>query len=384
MSKRSRTVRSKRMVQAGAVVLIALAAAVFVLPVSRLLRPEPPKLSTTTRVDPGPDSTTESRFVDSSEMSRALALSNPRTDITPAATLTPDAPDESGTETTTDDPVVAQTSPGGWAYLGSVISPRNAYALLRTDSGQFYLQKGSKRDGRTLTEIHPDHVILKDDSGAETSISLLPPTVTWPERGPGRMNPTTGATAMGAPTAPGANLAVNAKPNGPLYGAGRPELFQARPTGVQPPIRTPPTVIVNSGEVSDPNFAHERLQELVGKVSAGDFDPDYVESMLREIGLPEGASVEEQVEMLGKMGVTPKTNPDFYKNLMEYNQSIGNTQGMKLDVSNEEREQVLRELQEQGLSPEEQMKVLEEKGLMQPETPEQREQRLKEEEAARQ
>ena len=361
---RSAARKQTRLWQVAGVALVLLALALVLLPVSGALAPDVPTIKPAVRAATPPPAPTISTDSISGAASILSAL-NPRTPITPPETQTPDAGDEhAATEPATDetqpDAAPAPAPTIQWGFLGSIVSPKTTYALVRIGGTgeQALMALNDVREGWTLKEVYADHIIMASQAGELVRIDLLPPTHTWPQFGPGKIPEsaiTTGAApssvARPAPTPgvqlhPAATAAAGAaigQPFGP-----KTDGIVIRPYDERPPIILPPGTPASI----DPIL----LEALISKVARGDAEPTWVVDSLKSMGLDPNASLQEKIEFFDKINVPYEGNSDFIDNLDQ----IASTPVTRKDLegmSEQQRAEVLaREDAERERAREEQRK----------------------------
>lgn len=361
--------RKTRLAQVGALLVLALAVGLFVLPVSGMLKPEAPRLEIKTAAA-GSAATNASDGSQTVEASaRVLAALNPRVQREKPVSATPQP-----TTPTQPDPNAAATEPAPvpasatieWAYLGSIVSPKKVFALVRAGGSgeQLLMAVNDTREGRTLEEVYLDHIILSDGEGLYYRVDLLPPTQVWPEYGPGRLPANAvagaagaaGAGGRGAAVAPGAaksniktaSKASPAKPNwggssGPAAvtsvsgapgssgsngGAGdrAPAWASQLPPGMDyktvnaetlAKLGIDPNAYAEGGPRPRDDYDPVELESLMRKVEANDYDPEWVATTIESLGLPRDSTFDEKVGFFKELGITVESNLEFIKKVEE-------------------------------------------------------------------
>lgn len=380
--------RKTRLAQVGAVLVLALAVGLLVLPVSGMLKPEAPRLDVKTAPSGASTATTTDSSQTVEASARVLAALNPRVqrEKPVAATPPPTTPQPDATATPTTEPAPTPANAAiEWAYLGSIVSPKKVFALVRAGGTgeQLLMAVNDTREGRTLEEVYLDHIILSDGEGNYYRVDLLPPTQVWPEYGPGRLPASAiagaggaAAGARGAAVAPGgaksnvktASKASPAKPNwgGAAGPAGAVTSVSGAPgssgaAGDRAPAwaaQLPPGMdykTVNAETLAklgiDPNqYAQEggprprddydpvELESLMRKVEANDYDPEWVATTIESLGLPRDSTFDEKVGFFKELGITVESNLEFIKKVEEATGGGKKNENTSNDAERAERE----------------------------------------------
>lgn len=368
MSSRQSTKRNMRAAQIGAILLAAGACAIFTLPIANALSPEPAVFVEPTSASGNNQGNTSETGLDLAAAAQTLEGMNPRERVEAPISTTANSDVVIETTLASEDDQPEATAPIEWAYLGSVVSPSKTYALMRMagTGEQMLMAKGSMRHDYTLQDVFPDHVILADTNGAEFRVDLLPPTQSWPEYGPGRMPPT---AAAGGSVANGA-----ARPSTQVKKITIPvnvaTTAKAPPTrsGAQPAVNQAASVVsreYGATGVPLPNlhtFNFDDLGIVMTKVLAKDYDPHWVDEMLRSWGLPDDANFDQRLEFFEKLNLSMDQNGEFIKAIEEIATRPDKGSNPQSNLTEEQKKEINEAIQRDSLDAE--AKEKEERELM--------------------
>ncbi len=348
MTRRQEDQRAIRVAQAAAIVAAAGAVVLAVGPISNFLAPQVP--STSTARSAGTDASVAvpgGRVVTTASAADALSLANPRT-LRPAPDKPVVEPDPIPTDTAIadiDEPAIDESAgpTGEWLYIGSIVSAKNSYAWFTIDGVQFLLARGASRDGRVLSEVHADHVVLAFDDGSSERIDLLPPNRAWPEPGmraasePDPNSPLGRAAAARASAGGTGRQANTVRARGPRSSdVYREQINRSRAASLPPGRSAPGSPSANALAAADPRFSQNNgspgnfpadldpveFSEFITKVSLQDYDPQWAREIIERAGIALDDPINVQISRLADLGVTIESNPDFFNNLGDLTERI--------------------------------------------------------------
>lgn len=300
--------------QAGAMALLAAAIGVTALPLGRLLGAGEyvePKGGTAEGGEIKPVTMTATEVMRTADSMRQLAGKVDVVEPPPPVV-------EEGAGTEEPKAPEAPPAPTAWAYIGYMGGLGSRAALLRigpAETGtQVMLKPGQEHEGTKVVEIEPDHVIV-EKAGARERIDLMKRTMAWdttPARQPVAGRPGgANVAAMGAPDARGGQ-----RPNfGNPSAAAMAEAQRRMKAALAPQVQTQMDWQKAGKEMG--SLGKDQRESLMKVMSEPGLSPEERNQLLREMGIPVQGSIEERLEFMKSVGVTPESDPKLYEMMKE-------------------------------------------------------------------
>ncbi len=232
--------------------------------------------------------------------------------------------DKPADDHTTTEVLVASTD---WAYIGSIITPRNRHALVKVDGQQQIYSVGAKNNDTTLVAIEPDHIDV-DIGGVRKTIELAQRQFLTPNEAPKHPVAFRTPPNMAQPGGPGVATMMPsmARPNMPIPNLAAGTLEQARAAQMaaaeaarraQAPVEQPdiiPLEKLNAEDVqqyakslNDPGLepdARSKYLSLLGIVPGTPYDQAMVRAKQAgiDLGSDAGKQIINTIEGLAKRG----------------------------------------------------------------------------------
>jgi hypothetical protein len=302
--------------QAGSLALMAAAIGLAALPLGRILGAgeyHGPKGATVEGGDVKPATMSGTELMRTVDSMRQLAG---KIEVVQKDPEPPPVEDTAPTETH----VEAAAPPTLWAYIG-YMSGGAKRALVRigpAETGtQMMLKEGQEHEGTKVVEINPDHLIV-EKAGARERIDLSQRSTAWdstPPRRPMAGRPGAPGVQPGMPGGPGANGAQ--QPNfGNPSAAAMAEAQRRMKAAIAP---QPPQTQMDWQKAAKEmgNLSQDKRDALMKVMSEPGLSPEDRNQMLREIGIPVDGSIDDRLEFMKSVGVTPETDPKLYDMIKE-------------------------------------------------------------------
>jgi len=316
-SHRQRTKGRTRAWQFGALALVAGGAAIAVMPLAKQLGPRPMVVAKPTEIGPDQEGTS-GRGLGADDASILAALMNRIAGTVEVVHRDPVEPtEEVVVEMAVEEP--PPPPPSEWAYKAYLASPTMKSAMVMVNEQQMLVSEGGIYEETKVLEVRPDHLVVEED-GAQRTITLARRVSNgFPTDGPRRPAVAIrGGVPGGQPGQPGAgqNNGFNLGQNT----AAMAEQQRRNRLAVSPPP------IPQNGDGQDGAMA-EKLREMITSmpeerrdmmlksISDQSMDPAKRVSLLRELGMPVGLSVEDQHQYLNQLGVSQDSDPRLYEQI---------------------------------------------------------------------
>ena len=208
---------------------------------------------------------------------------------------------------TDDDTTIGSGPPPStdWAYIGSIITPRNRHALVKVDGQQQIYSVGAKNNDTTLVVIEPDHIEV-EIAGARKIIELAQRQFLTPNEAPKHPVAFRNPPNMLQPGGPGVATMMPsmARPNMPNPNlAGTMEQARAAQMAAAEAARRAQAPMEQPGIIPLEKLDAEEMQQYAKSLNDPGLEPETRNKYLSLLGIVPGTPYDQAVVRAKEAGI---------------------------------------------------------------------------------
>ena len=192
-----------------------------------------------------------------------------------------------------------------WAYIGSIITPRNRHALVKVDGQQQIYSVGAKNNDTTLVVIEPDHIEV-EIAGARKTIELAQRQFLTPNEAPKHPVAFRNPPNMLQPGGPGVATMMPSmvRPNMPNPNlAGTMEQARAAQMAAAEAARRAQAPMEQPGIIPLEKLDAEEMQQYAKSLNDPGLEPETRNKYLSLLGIVPGTPYDQAVVRAKEAGI---------------------------------------------------------------------------------